>query len=233
MDRKAIQYQRDPNDRTWREIEPEIQRLVGKVVSRIGVGERDDLLQVGVIGVFKYLGKFDPRIASFSTFVCRMATYSIQKYLIQSAPIIREPDGVVQDRLEYRRQYAGLQAQLGRMPTTEEFLRHAKLTSAELLKVGLDDPAKRLIALEDMHSDPSYVRALTADSPSPEAVAINKLIVRDILDSLSEKEQDILLMRYRDGKTLGEIGAKYNCSREYIRLVIARARAKCRSKLRR
>ena len=55
--------------------------------------------------------------------------------------------------------------------------------------------------------------------------------VRKMLDQLSQKERDVLIMRYGlddDGvkKTLEEIGARYNVSRERIRQIENRAISK-------
>ena len=54
-----------------------------------------------------------------------------------------------------------------------------------------------------------------------------------IEDTLNERERDILLLRYRDKQTLGEIGKKYNLSRERIRTIILASIGKLRSPIHR
>ena len=69
---------------------------------------------------------------------------------------------------------------------------------------------------------------------SPDTKVTNDSLLSDVrkmLDQLSQKERDVLIMRYGlddDGvkKTLEEIGARYNVSRERIRQIENRAISK-------
>jgi RNA polymerase primary sigma factor len=131
-----------------------------------------------------------------------------------------------------------LTQELNREPTNDEI---AKEMGIEIEKVEHIMKIK-----QDIHSLDQSVRDDEEDSVlgdfvededtiSPEESATNQLLkeqVKDLLGSLSEREQKIIRLRFglEDGKnhTLEEVGQEFSVTRERIRQIEAKALAKLR-----
>jgi RNA polymerase primary sigma factor len=131
-----------------------------------------------------------------------------------------------------------LTQELNREPTNEEIAKEMEL---EVEKVEHIMKIK-----QDIHSLDQSVRDDEEDSVlgdfvededtiTPEESATNQLLkeqVKDLLGSLSEREQKIIRLRFglEDGKshTLEEVGQEFSVTRERIRQIEAKALAKLR-----
>jgi len=56
----------------------------------------------------------------------------------------------------------------------------------------------------------------------------DRKIVEDILDSLKDREKEMVLMRFFDGLTLEEMGIRLHLSKERVRQILKKALRKCR-----
>lgn len=66
------------------------------------------------------------------------------------------------------------------------------------------------------------------DSSSPILDNEEREIVETFLDSLSDREKEIVMMRFFDGLTLEEIGLRLHISKERVRQIILKTLRKCR-----
>ena len=197
-----------------------------------------DLIQEGNVGLIKAAGRFDYRKGyKFSTYATWWIQQSITRAIADKARIIRLPIHMIDSISKIRKATLDLTSELGRTPTKQEIayrmgLSVQKLTSiikSAQSTISMDTPAtndEESSKIADFIVDNSTV---TPDS----RVSQDNLLedIRTILNQLSQKERDVLILRYgldNNGakKTLDEIGTQYGVSRERIRQIETRAISK-------
>lgn len=197
-----------------------------------------DLIQEGNVGLIKAAGRFDYRKGyKFSTYATWWIQQSITRAIADKARIIRLPIHMIDSISKIRKATLDLTSELGRTPTKQEIayrmgLSVQKLTSiikSAQSTISMDTPAtndEESSKIADFIVDNSTI---TPDS----RVSQDNLLedIRTILNQLSQKERDVLILRYgldNNGskKTLDEIGTQYGVSRERIRQIETRAISK-------
>jgi len=197
-----------------------------------------DLIQEGNVGLIKAAGRFDYRKGyKFSTYATWWIQQSITRAIADKARIIRLPIHMIDSISKIRKATLDLTSELGRTPTKQEIayrmgLSVQKLTSiikSAQSTISMDTPAtndEESSKIADFIVDNSTI---TPDSKVSQDSMLED--IRSILDQLSQKERDVLILRYgldNDGtkKTLDEIGTQYSVSRERIRQIETRAISK-------
>ena len=197
-----------------------------------------DLIQEGNVGLIKAAGRFDYKKGyKFSTY----ATWWVQQYITRAiadkARIIRLPIHMIDSIGKIRRATIDLTTELGHPPTKQEIayrlgLPVAKLTSiikSAQSTVSMDTPAT---SDDDSSKIADFIVDNSTITPDGKVSHDNLLEdIRKILNQLSQKERDVLILRYgldNNGvkKTLDEIGSQYGVSRERIRQIENRAISK-------
>lgn len=197
-----------------------------------------DLIQEGNVGLIKAAGRFDYKKGyKFSTYATWWIQQSITRAIADKARIIRLPIHVIDSISKIRRTTIELTTELGRTPTKQEIayrlgLPVSKLTSiikSAQSTVSMDTPAT---SDDDSSKIADFIVDNSTITPDGKVSQENLLEdTRKILNQLSQKERDVLILRYgldNNGmkKTLDEIGSQYGVSRERIRQIETRAISK-------
>ena len=197
-----------------------------------------DLIQEGNVGLIKAAGRFDYKKGyKFSTYATWWIQQSITRAIADKARIIRLPIHMIDSIGKIRRATIDLTTELGHPPTKQEIayrlgLPVAKLTSiikSAQSTVSMDTPAT---SDEDSSKIADFIVDNSTITPDGKVTQDNLLEdIRTILNQLSQKERDVLILRYgldNNGvkKTLDEIGSQYGVSRERIRQIENRAISK-------
>ena len=156
--------------------------LVRSVVSKFAnIGyERDDLYQLGSIGLIKAIYKFDPTFnVKFSTYAVPMILGEIKRYLRDDG-MVKVSRSLKQLAIKAKSQGEALTKKLGREPTVEEI--------AQSLNVEKED----------------LVMAMEANNE--EEKVIDNILLKEVLGKLEKRERQIIMLRYFEDKTQSEIG---------------------------
>ena len=201
-----------------------------------------DLIQEGNLGLMKAAEKYDgSKGFRFSTYATYWIRQAISRALGDQSRTIRIPANMVELLSKVRHGSAELLQALRREPTEQEIADHLGI---ELEKVQtVMDMAQATTSLDLAVDDDGettmgdLIADTGAENPYHNMVKeANAQIVEAVLATLSNKEADILRMRFGIGAdkpmTLEEVGQHYGVTRERIRQVENKAIRKLRNPLR-
>ncbi len=223
-------YRKKADDLRSRFIKANLRLVINIAKRHLGKGlPLTDLVQEGNLGLIRAVEKFDhTKGFKFSTYGAWWIHQAITRALAEKTRTIKVPVYVLEQSSKVFKAKYMLQKELERKPLPEEIAERTKL-SIDIVQAVLDGTDKVLSLDNPIKEDRSktYMDFLPDYNPQGQDNNVDsknmKGLLSKMLSSLSEKEEEIVRMRYGFGNstvhTLDEIGNKFGVTRERIRQI--------------
>lgn len=195
-------------------------KLVLSVIKRFsGRGESaDDLFQIGCIGLIKALDNFDvTQNVKFSTYAVPMIIGEIRRYLRDNnaVRVSRSMRDTAYKALSVKEE---MQKKLQRDPTAEEIAKELSLPRRDIVVAmeAIVDPVSLFDPVYNDDSDSLYIMDQIRDKKETDSGWIEEISIKQAVASLSEREKNILSLRFYGGKTQTEVAKQIGISQAQV-----------------
>ena len=205
-----------------------------------GGGESlDDLTQVASLGLLKAIERFDPqRGLAFSSFAVPTIVGELKRYFRDYSWSVRVPRGLQELALRAQRESDRFAAEHGHAPTAGQLAQCLGVDVEQILEAREAVGARRAASLdrprEDAEDDERPVRELGVEDPGF-ATAEDAATVWQLAAVLSERDREVLRLRFEQDLTQSEIGERIGCSQMHVsrilRVAVVRLQAQAGAEL--
>lgn len=196
----------------------------------------EDLISEGNLGLMQAVDRYDPAVGSrFSTYASYWIDQAIRR-AVQSTQMIHIPSYLIEQIGHMRLAMRELETRLGRQPTMQELARYMDISPK---RAGALCSAIRACTCPNQSANTDDGSSLTESLPDTRTPAPQDAIfsesdagfVGDLLIRITEREAEVLKMRYGLGPTgkamtLKEIGDAVGLTRERVRQIEKEAKKK-------
>lgn len=204
--------------------------LVKSIVKRFRNSvDYDDLIQLGSLGLYKAIMNFDAAFGvKFSTYAVPMIAGEIKRHIRDEGPI------------KISRQTKALAAQIGRFneeyrqthgdePTVKEIAAAFGIDEYEVV-YAMDSMQAPVSLYEKYDEDGCYLIDTLKTEDKTDAM-LDRIMLRQCLSELNERDKKIILLRYYRDKTQTEVAAILGVSQVQVSRLEARIIRELRDKM--
>ena len=198
-----------------------------------GGEQLDDLIQVASLGLLKAIDRFDPaRETAFSSFAVPTILGELKRHFRDKGWAVRVPRDLQELAVKVDRVADEMARNLGRAPTPAEIAEHTGTSLEQVLEAREASAAYRAVSLDRPRTDEdedgdSYADAVGADDPGYRLAEASATVER-LMQVLSEREREVLRLRFEEDLTQSEIGARVGVSQMHVSRLIRQSIARLR-----
>jgi RNA polymerase sigma-B factor len=193
----------------------------------------DDLVQVASLGLLKAIDRFDPaRETAFSSFAVPTILGELKRHFRDKGWSVRVPRDLQELAVRVDRVTDELSRELGRAPSVAETAERIGTTAEQVLEAREASAAYRAVSLdrsrdEDEEGDSGMAEHFGIEDPGFR-VAEDAATVERLMRVLSDREREVLRLRFAEDLTQSEIGARVGVSQMHVSRLIRHAVAQLR-----
>src|SRR3954465_2362674 len=214
-------------DQLAEEMLPLARALAGRYAPR---GEPlDDLVQVACIGIMKAIDGFDlTREVRFSSYATPTVLGEIKRHFRDRTWALHVPRGTQELQLKVAKARDDLTNELGRSPTVEELCEKVGASLEDVLDALQSAQAHRTRSFgEPAGEDSTLAESLGTADPELGRAEI-RVLLDDAFDILSDRDREILRLRFEEDMTQTEISERIGVSQMQVSRLIRQALARLR-----
>ena len=237
LDRLFVTY-RDTGERAVRNELVEAHRGLAASIANDYRGrgvELDDLVQIAMLGMIKAVQRYDvDRGIPFSSFASRTVNGEIKRYFRDRTWAVRPPRSAQERHLDLRRARASLSLRLSRPPTVAELAGELDVSEDDVLDAVEAGAAYRATSLDARRPGDDDQSPLGDRLPGAEAPAGRvemRLLVDQLLDTLPEREAEIMRLRFFEELTQSQIAERLGISQMHVSRLMRRCLVDLRATL--
>ncbi len=208
--------------------------LVHSIVRRfIGRGyDLEDLFQIGTIGLIKSIDKFDLEMGvKFSTYAVPMITGEIRRFLRDDGPV-KVSRTLKENAVKVKVSRQKLQGELNREPTIQELSESCGLSREDIVMameagneveslyaaVYQDDGSEIYLVDKVVQGEHGAVGSSvgTVSRDDEKEKLLDHMLLKELLDTLSDRERELIYMRYFQNRTQTEIAGMLGISQVQV-----------------
>jgi len=187
----------------------------------------DDLIQVASLGLLKAIDRFDPtRPTAFSSFAVPTILGELKRHFRDKSWSLRVPRDLQELAFRVERVADELESELRRAPTADEIAEHVGVRTEQVLDAREAAGAYRAVSLDrprdDAEAGDELVDGIGVEDPGYH-LADEAATVERLMSVLSDREREILRLRFAEDLTQSEIGARLGLSQMHISRLIRHA----------
>ena len=185
-----------------RQYAPLVKRIVRQLSAQASaVMDREDMEQVGLMGLLEALRRYGQPDEGFGTFAALRVRGAILDELRRQD---WRPRTVRQESHKLRDALRALTRRLGRQPADAEVLAHLKISPKEWVAYQQDEMAEEMASFDELVNELSQQ---PSDSRNPEAQLMLTRSIAQALTALDPREQKVIQLYYEYDASLKEIAA--------------------------
>jgi RNA polymerase sigma-B factor len=192
----------------------------------------DDLIQVASLGLLKSIDRFDPsRETAFSSFAVPTILGELKRHFRDKGWSVRVPRDLQELAVKLEPLSEELARELGRAATPAEIAARAGVTLEQVMEAREAAGAYRAVSLdrpreEDDEADGQGV-VYGIEDPGF-SVAEDAATVHRLMRVLTDREREVLRLRFEEDLTQAEIGDRIGVSQMHVSRIIRQAITKLR-----
>lgn len=192
--------------------------------------DAEDLFQIGCIGLIKAIEKFDMSFdVRFSTYAVPMIMGEIKRHLRDDG-IIKVSRSLKELSIKAKAVMDKLSKELCREPTVKEVAEHLQVSVEELV-MSLDATIMPESINAKIGDDGKELETILGYDVDMEQTVVNRIAIKEALSHLTNRERQIIILRYFKDKTQSQIAAQLGISQVQVSRIEKKVLSQMRNKI--
>ena len=233
--RLLVRYHREGNPAAREQLVERFLPLARHLARRYGQGAEpmDDLVQVASLGLLKAIDRFDPaREVAFTSFAVPTIVGELKRHFRDKGWSVRVPRELQELSLKLDRAADDMSRTLGRVPTPAELAAQTGSSVEQVLEAREASGAHHAVSLDRPHDDDepdgdSLAGFVGVEDPGYRAAEVSATL-QQLMRALTEREREVLRLRFEEDLTQSEIGARIGVSQMHVSRIIRQCIARLR-----